>query len=199
MAPADDAGGVLPGYSRRYPLGVADRQFVVEPLQGSTVLARLTLPYTDPDDPAHFASIHNNPPGRWTEDPSIALNTYGKGRALYCAASIERFAEHGEALAGVLRALGLRTTIETDAPPCVEVSLTRQPERGRYVLSLVNFQKQFPMVPVRDVRVRVRVPEAVRRAELLPRSEPLVLSRGGDVVEFTVPAVGTLAMVALQW
>ncbi len=67
---ADRKGRAVFGdYTPAHPLGLFAPQAIAEARPGAEVLATITLPYTDPADPVHFTSIHNNPPGIATRAP----------------------------------------------------------------------------------------------------------------------------------
>jgi hypothetical protein len=83
------------------------------------------------------------------------------------------------------------------APGCVEVTLFCQPERSRYVLSLLNFQKDLPNIPIYGIEVRLRLPQPVRRIVALPSETPVDhQARNGRTV-FTVGRLDTLAIFAV--
>ena len=76
----------------------------------------------------------------------------------------------------------------------------QQTDRQRYLISLVNFQKDLPNIPVQGVRVRLRLGERrATRLLLLPEQEdwPYEAIQGG--VEFVAPTLETLAMFALEY
>jgi hypothetical protein len=71
-----------------------------------------------------------------------------------------------------LALLGLtgKGRLEMAAPECVEATLFHQPDRSRYVLSLVNFQAQLPNIPIDWLPVRLRLaPEHVKAVRLARR------------------------------
>ncbi|MBM3475035.1 MAG: hypothetical protein FJX75_17370 [Armatimonadetes bacterium] len=190
---------LLEGYTVSHPLGIPGPQLIVQMRKGAEVLGRLALPYTDPADPHRFASIHNNPPGVRTEHPAIVLNGFGEGRSIYVTTDLERLDAHRPAFLALLRSLCDRFTFEADAPKCVEFTLLHQPDRQRYLLSLVNFQRDLPNLPVHDIRVRVRLGKAIRRVVELPDERPCNWCHSADSVEVTVEPLETLRMYALEY
>lgn len=50
----------------------------------------VALPYTDPADSTNYASIHSNPPGKFTNYPAIMIREYGKGKVFWIAGAIEQ-------------------------------------------------------------------------------------------------------------
>jgi hypothetical protein len=199
MAPTDKGAGLFGDWNARYPLGIAGSQCIAEAARGAEVLATITLPYTDPDDPVHFASTHCNPAGIATPHPSVVLNRYGKGTAMWAAGAIETTDYSADALCPLIGRLARAFTVETDAPRVVEVTTFRQPDRGRFVISLVNFPRELPSVPVEGITVKLRVGEArVKGVRLLPSGMALEYAAASSVVTFKVPRLETFAMIAVE-
>lgn len=200
IAPAAGARRVFGDYTREHPPGLYSGQTILAARPGAEVLGTLALPYTDPADPHHFASIHNNPPGLWTDHPAIVLNRFGAGKAIYVAADLESVDAHRDVFVGLLRTLARPFSFEADAPKCVELTLFRQRNRRRDIISLVNFQKDLPNVPVEDVRVRIRLEgRDPKRLLLLPKETKLTFTVVEDRVQFTAPRLDTLLMLALEY
>ena len=66
--------------------------------------------------------------------------------------------EFGNTFSNLLRRLCDALTVEADAHPAVEVTMFHQPERGRDVLCLLNFQKELPNIPIEGIQLRLRLP-----------------------------------------
>ena len=75
-------------FDRKYPLPITYKIPLLN-AKNAKILAKVALPYTDPDNNREFASIHSNPPGIWTNQGGLFERTYGEGHVLYCAALIE--------------------------------------------------------------------------------------------------------------
>lgn len=206
IAPAvDSAGSISPAelfgdYSVRYPLGMPVSQVRIERLPGAVTLGELVLPYSDPADPRHFSSIHNDPPGVYTGQPAMLLNRYGEGKAIYCAFEIETFDPARAFFIRLLRLLAGPLSFEADAPKPVEMTLFDQPDRARWIISLLNFQKDLPNIPVEAVRVRVRLEgRTPRRLLVLPGETELVYEEQEGYAQFTAPRLDTFLMFALEY
>jgi hypothetical protein len=161
-----------------------------------TVLATTTRVWLA-GDPSRFSSIHSNPPWQPTDRPEVVLNRFGQGQAIYCASPLETIESLGGTVARLVRRLHGPFTFEADAPAAVELTLFHQPERHRYRLSLVNFQKDLPNIPVLDIPVRLRLPEKVIRIVALPGDRPIAHAEAEGAVRFVVPRLETLAMFAV--
>ena len=80
----------------------------------------------------------------------------------------------------------------------VELTAFHQPDRHRYVVSLVNFQKDLPNIPVEGIEVRVRLPrESIDRVTRLPDGDTIEHTTSDGVVAFRAPRLDTLAMFAI--
>jgi hypothetical protein len=197
LAPTEAGQRFFPEFDREYPAFCDGYGFTVQPNDDVNVLATTTLPWSHADS-TRFSSIHSDPPWEPTDNPEIVSHTFGKGRAIYCSTVIENFTTFDDTFLALLRDLDGAYRFEANAPKSVEVTLFHQPERGRYRLSLVNFQDHMPNIPVDKVEVRLRLPETVKRITQLPAGEPVKHSLGGDQIVFEVPRFETLSMFAID-
>jgi hypothetical protein len=197
VVPTDAGRDDLADWSAAYPAFVRGPDMTVRTHAGATVLATATLPWPAPDQRA-FSSIHSNPPWQATKRPEIIFHTFGQGRVLYSASLIEEIEGLTDSFLRLLRRLNNRFAFEMDTHPAVEATLFHQPDRSRYLSSLINFQKDLPNIPIDDIRVTLRQPASVRRIKLLPEGQTLSHHFAGDAVTFAIPRVTTLAMVAIE-
>lgn len=175
---------------------------------GAKVLATITLPFVKPDEGyaigTRFAQIWSNPPAHMPgNDPAIVVNSFGKGRAIWVAAPIEKLS--GAADSALFRHL-LYTTLpgpykfEADANPAVEITVYHQEKEQRLLVGLLNMQEQTPAVPV-DATVRVQIPGGgeAKRALRLPEQEEMAFSEAGPYVQFYIPAFDVFTMVLVEY
>jgi hypothetical protein len=199
VAPAPGSEALFEGYDALHPPALDVPLMVVRAAPGAAVLATVTLPYTDPADPHRFASIHNNPPGRPTDHPAVVRHRFGAGEALYVAGDLERLDPHREIFLAMVRSLAGSFTFAAEAPAAVEVIAMRARPQGRTLISLVNFQKDLPNIPVHDIRVSVRLDDArPKRLRLLPEGSDWPCTVSGQRLHFTAPVLETLLMFALE-
>jgi hypothetical protein len=206
IAPTSGSEPFFVQYTARHPMGLYGSQMVVEAGPGVEVLGTLVLPYTDPDDPLRYASIHNNPPGIYTGRPALVLNSFGRGKAVYASGDLEnvdpnRFLSvNREVFYNLLLSISKPFTFESNAPKPVEVTAFHQKARRRFIISLVNFQAELPNIPVSGIQVRFRLGRRRPKALLLLPDERNVSFRAeAGCVEFRVPRFQTLAMLALDY
>jgi len=203
ISPTEEKSGLFLSYSSKYPLSIFDSQLKVKSKGKAKVLATLTLPYTDPNDPNCFASIHSNPPGISTEYPAVTLNEYGKGRVLYLATDFERgkHESHQLIFINLIKQLSLKPFLfEVDAPKSVEVTVFHQEDKNRYLINLVNFQAELPNIPIEGIRMRIRLDgEKPKRLIELPEGKGLTYAVKKGYIEFILPELDVFLMLALEY
>ncbi|MDW7657982.1 MAG: hypothetical protein SCM11_12505 [Bacillota bacterium] len=176
-------------YSARYPVSAPGKQVLVTNPLGHSVLATVTLPYTDPEDRSVFASIHSNPPGRPTEYPAVILGRHGKGQVLWLSCALE--SSRQESLRGVvtrlLTQLAEPSILQSDAPACVELTLFK--DEGRYILHAVNVQETSPALPIGAFSIALNIEQAVRQVRSAPCLEPVDFEQTGQGIRFTLPGL----------
>lgn len=187
-------------YTPQSPLMLSTTQRLLTAHDGARVLGTLTLPYTNPNDGEKYASIHSNPPGIATDKPCIVANRVGKGSVIYAADAIEIQEHCADIFVRLLRTMCPKFSVESDAPACVEFTLFKQPERKRYVLSAVNFQKELPNVPVDGVTVNLALGTVQpQRTVRLPDATPMTFERDGERITIALPRLETLCMIGIEY
>jgi hypothetical protein len=184
-------------FTAQHPAFAAGIGLEVAAHPGVEVLATTTLPWPA-SDPSRFSSIHSNPPWVSTANPEVVHHRCGKGQVIYCSSPLEKVVGLGDTLAALLRDLCPAPTVEAEAPASVELTLFHQSERGRYVLSLVNFQKELPNIPVEGIEVRLRLPQSLKKVVLLPGGQQVPHQVEGEVARLVVPRLETLVVLGLE-
>ncbi|MEI8080052.1 MAG: hypothetical protein WCH61_10545, partial [bacterium] len=92
-------------------------------------LGKVVLPYFDPADGEHYASIHSNPPGRPTEFDALTVNRFGRGKCIYLYSSIlgTQHDAHQQFARSLLREQQIESDllVASNAPACVEVTVLK--------------------------------------------------------------------------
>jgi hypothetical protein len=190
-------------FDAKYPALSSGYAMEVKPHPGTNVLATTTLPWPAPNA-TKFSSIHSDPPWHATSTPEITLHAYGQGFVIYCSSLIENIATLADSFVALVRLLENGWHFEATAPVCVEVTMFHEPERQRYVLSLINFQEELlqqgrPNIPVEGIEIRLRLPERVKQVAQLPEERPIPLERRDkQLTVLRVPRLETLAMFAVR-
>jgi len=164
------------GFDAKYPMSVFSAQALARPLEGAEVLAYLAMPQTMPGEDK-FVSFHSHPPGEPTDHPSITRRRLGKGTMIWNAAPLERVGmelQKGTVVKLIKLLMQKPLWFESRALPPVEILLFDQTEKGKLLLNLVNIQERIPVIPIRDIEVKVnlRGKEALK-AESVKTGKPV--------------------------
>ncbi|MEM2939941.1 MAG: family 10 glycosylhydrolase [Thermoproteota archaeon] len=206
VAPTEEGKKLLPGVAKEYPLSIPDSQIKAEFSSKEGMMATIALPYTKPDDPSKFASIHSNPPGIYTDYPAIVCKNFGKGRILWSSASIEtyavRYMRHRSIFAHIVKYLAQKPfSFEANAPECVEITQVHKPEEKKYLINIVNFQSEIglPNIPVHDILLRLKIEGTPRRVISLPDEASIPFEYREGYAHIKIPVVETFRMLALEY
>ncbi len=200
IAPAEGKNNLFPGYSQKYPLSINGSQLIVKAKENVEILGKIVLPYTDPKDTNRSASIHSNPPGINTDYPAVVLNQFGKGKVIYVSGDLENSDLHRDTFINLIKLLSSSFSFEADAPKSVEITAFHQKDKRRFIINLINFQKELPNIPVDGIKVKVRLNNGdVKRVIVLPEKKEIDYKIKNDYAEFTVPRLETFLMLALNY
>jgi hypothetical protein len=199
IAPTPAGQTFFPEHDATYPAMDTGYTLDITARPGAGVLATTSWPWPAPAG-NQFASIHSNPPWTGSDRPEIVASRFGQGRAIYCASLVETVPGLDATFLALIRSLHDGWSWEADAPPVVEATVFHQADRRRYLVSLVNFQKDLPNVPVDGAVVRLRPGDRrVEAVRLLPSRGTVAHRQERGVVSFTVPRFETLAMLAVEY
>ena len=187
-------------YDPDYPMTVFGTQVIAENQDNHTVLATITLPYTDPRDLSKLASIHSNPPGINTGYPAIIKRKCGDGTVIWSAAPFESSEQpvHKQVFANLIRILYPIPRLETDAPHQIEFTIFEDDSTGTTQLHCINLQEQFPMIPLPGFDIKLVVPKPVRKIIRLPDKCEIPFQNCGDSVCFHVNSFDIFSMFQLE-
>ncbi|MDB6168454.1 MAG: alpha-amylase [Verrucomicrobia bacterium] len=114
--------------------------------------------------------------------------------------------------AALRRLLGGKLPVETNLPTGGRIGVMEQRRERRYVVHLLysptsvrgKFRDQpieliEDVVPLRDIRVAVRLPKKVRSARLVPEGTSLPFAQRAGVAEFIVPEFASHQMIELAY
>lgn len=181
----------------------------VRPKEGARVLARIHEPYFSRTYATYCS--HRNTPYR----PEVAAHPAAlrQGNVVFLPHRLGKlYFENGARLHRDLftRALGLiyqAPMLQVTMPSAGRVSLLHQAAEKRYVAHLLygpplqrgNCLVIEDLVPLFDVPLVVRLPQAVTRVYLVPGGSDLPLSRDGDAVRVVVPRVQCHQAVVFEY
>jgi len=164
------------------------------------VLARMCGTHFPVGDPVHYASIHSNPPGPVLPYAGLTVNAYGKGRCIYLYSGLLASVAHAQQRFGELlfkQYAPSGVLLSCDAPPCVDVTVLADAAGNHLLLNLVNYQLEFPNVPVYHITATLAL-AAGRRVIACRRIStgaalPHTPVDGG--VSITLPELETMEMI----
>ena len=179
-----------------------------EPEDGTEALAAVREAYFSRTYGA-FCSHRNTPP---RPDDAAHPAALRKGNVVFLAHRLGRLyfqlgaRVHRVLFANALALLHTAPMVATEMPSAGRLSLLHQPDHGRYVAHLLYAPALErgeclvieDMPPLFDVPLRIRVPEEIQRAFLVPSGEELELSRADGAVHVSVPKVQRHQAVAFE-
>ncbi len=179
-----------------------------EDAAGITVLANIHEPYFSRTYGAYCG--HQNTP--YQPEPAAHPAIFRHGNLIVAAHPLDRiYYAHGAKVhrtlfVNVLRLLHASPMVEAGLPSAGRVSLLHQPKLNRYVVHLLYAPPLergrcvvIEDIPVlRDIAVRLRLPEKVKSVTIIPEGREADYTQdGGETIELTVPAIeGHCAIVA---
>jgi len=166
IAPVADGDPLFGDYTRKYPYMLKDSQYSVR-LAGGKLLAEAVLPICGNSDSKNFVTAISDPPMRYTGQPSLVYNTYGNGRTIYSASTLENsgIAEIGDFFCGLIKLLAGELDINVNAPGCVHHSAVKTRD-GRILCMLFNTLDVTPPVPVEGIVIRIKTNGVTNVAKL---------------------------------
>lgn len=195
----------------------------VQPRKGASVAATIVYPLTEATG-KRFVNIMVNPPAVETDIPASVLNSFGKGKTVYFAGSIDRdylklnFPELKWLMADAVRSVSrapLRLALE--APSCVEMTAFEREKERQLVIHLVNFQPEIgrtvaygygsfetrhiiqETLPVHDLRLKVKTDTDVVSIKLQPENVELGFEIEDGFASLTIPKLQNHSMVVVEY
>ncbi len=140
--------------------------YAVSPLvvarPGVEVRGTVVLPDFPAGDPNHYASIHSDPPGVWTDHAGITVNRYGKGKCVYLYSGLLAERNHSQQTFGrklIAEFAPEFVAASRNLPSSAEVTLLKSGDGRTLLLGIVNYQEELPNIPLIDLEISIRVPE----------------------------------------
>ena len=167
------------------------------------VHAYVNLPDYPVNDPEHYVSIHSNPPGKNTSFAAMTEHTYGKGVCFWFhsnALGIDRHSHREFARSFFARHLEPFVIHAENLHVSTEITLLRSTEHDARLLGIVNYQDELPNIPLRDVRLTIRMPggRAVKRMIRASDGKEQEFHMENDSLSFAIPRLGYGEIFELQ-
>ena len=167
--------------------------------RGAEVIGLVTEPMFDPDD-SRYASIHSNPPGVATRFAGLTVHSFGKGRCIYLSSpvlSLQQDAQQGFCAWLFATYAPAPMVRETNAPAAVEITVLRSTARNAYLVGFVNYQRELPNIPVRDLYAVLKLPGVGLPGPCTRVSDGarLITGPSWDTLRVEVPLLETIEMI----
>jgi hypothetical protein len=146
-----------------------------------------------------------------TNIPGIIANSFGKGRCLTIpwriGAHYHAFSTHAHPIllqSALTDLLTLKKSLETNAPPLVEIHLHRQVTTGDMLLNLVNlsgqsFRATHAPVEIGDIEISIRCPQPPARIISLQTGDNLVFeTTAQNFIRFILPGLSLFESILIQ-
>ena len=167
-------------------------------IDDAEILATITLPYINKNDPDAFASIHSNPPGTPTDYPGLVIKNYGKGKVIWSAAGIEAktIKAYREILVNLLNYAGLgELSVTANASPNVEIIAFKNPNSitlsAVYITDDEDTEIQSPF----EIRLKCCGAKSVK---LLPTNEEIPFIQNGEFITFKTRELNIFDMYEIR-
>ncbi len=124
------------------------------------VQGKVTLPDFPINNPEKYASIHSNPPGITTTYDGLTENVFGKGQCIYLYSSLLALGNDSQQQFGrqLLSRLPRTITTSQNLPKSAEIMILKSTTGNALILTIVNYQDELPNIPLRDLKLSVRLP-----------------------------------------
>ncbi|MCM8900060.1 alpha-L-fucosidase [Caldicoprobacter algeriensis] len=199
----DNGNFLISNTNVNYPLTIFGYQLKMSGASKEQILATITLPYTNPSESGQFASIHSNPPGINTEYPSVIYGSYGRGKVIWVAAPLEAAQQepHRQVFVNMIRELATEPfAFQADGPGVAEITLFHKEEENRFLVSVVNIQEGFHILPVYNMTVRIRLDNKKPvRVVMLPSKKEIKFDVKNGYVEFKIDKLDIFKMFAVDY
>jgi hypothetical protein len=145
-----------------------------------------------------------------SRDPAVVVHRFGQGEAIYSTGDLGRalrtyhMAEHLRLISNAVRRMAPSPVVIENGTRSMDITLRSQQQGRRLLLHLINFtgEMQRPIqrvIPLEDLRIRIRTKGEVKRIFTLRRPQTLSASKSGEAgVEFVLPRLEEYEVIVLE-
>lgn len=201
LSPTEGFEDVFEGFNFEYPLPFNGKLPIVERLKDCTIAATITLPFLSPN-PELFASIHSNPPGTPTNQPGVAIKSFGEGSVIWSAAPIENecIGDYKKILLNLIKkVIHEPFRIWTNAPKMVELITFEAPDEQCIRISLVHLNDDETALVQPSYTVSYITNSRVVGVTLLPENRSVAFKQVNCVVTFQTESFVIMAMYQINY
>jgi hypothetical protein len=173
---------------------------LVKAHRDTEIRSLLTFPDFPAFDPEQFASIHSNPPSaRKSVFPAVTLHNYGSGQVLWLAAPIAVRRNHTqiEFLKKIYREHVSRFIIHSEnLPEMAEVTLLKN--KNETLLTVVNLQDDFPVIPLGDVKLEISWAEKPSKLTRVSDRKEIPVNWNDGILKIDIPGLHFGEFILIQ-
>lgn len=207
------ATALTPGVVVKSPIVILGGAFEIKPTTARVLAERRASYFNRTWE--HYCSHQHAPDAPGRASPAAVL---GKGIAYFAHNLFSSYRTYGQPLfrdffaAALHHLLDGKLPVETNLPSTARINVLEQRAERRYVAHLLfavtsnrgsfrgqNVEIIEDLVPLRDIRVRLRLPRKVKTVRLVPDGGALAFTTHADGIEFTVPEFTAHQMVELGY
>ena len=157
IAPVTENREIFASHTRKYPHMINESMVKVKASGSGASIATVTLPVSDVKNHLVFSSAISNPPVNYTDSPAIYENSFGSGKVIYAAGSVEGDAHPDNAalFAALVKHLLGEASVTLNAPECVDFTVYKH-DTGLTV-NLLNSQTVYPPIKIGELSLSVNV------------------------------------------
>ena len=190
------------GYCEEYPLMLMGQQALIEASDGAEVLGKLVLPCGDFSELEHFGCGNSNPPVIQTSKPAIVSNKFGKGKVIYCAGLLEQqpYSKPKRFWISLISDLLTNPVWISNAPKDIEIMLFYDDMENHYIISVLNYQKTTPPIPVQNIEIQFK-PHYAQSGTLLSVDDDESVEFDyidNGYIKFTIPELNMFKMYVFK-
>ncbi|MBE6550060.1 MAG: hypothetical protein E7670_06490 [Ruminococcaceae bacterium] len=206
LAPTKEGEDLFDFFTVKYPLPMSSTAPMIKTWnKDAKILAYLTLPYIDENDPSRYSSIHSNPPCHIpTKTPALLEVKYGKGTVVWCAGTYEYDKRdcYNNFTTSIIRRYFPESeqSVITTAPRQVEICAYRL--KDGYQLNFVDQLYTDEELIVRDFEVGVKMSEEeaknIEGVYVRPNGESLTYRYENGYLKFSIESLLLFRMVEIK-
>lgn len=201
ITPTAQGQPYAPQYGKDYPMSIGSTQLKVKASEQAVVLGKMVLPYTLPQDKSRFVSIHTNPPGIPTDNPSIVIHSYGQGKVVYVSCELENEESHEPVFVNLIQSLIKNgTVLKSDAPKSVEITVFHQEENKRFIVNFLNYQQQLPNIPISQIDTTFNTGSLnIKSVKQIPNGNEIPFKASEKGIKFMIKDLKNFVMLTMDY
>ena len=204
MAPTAEGQSLFGQFTEKYPVMFTDPAITVEKISDrAEIFATVTYPFTDKRNIHRYSSAISNPPAEATDLPALVYHPFGQGGCLYSAMPFENSALtcNFDLFSGVIVWLAEKKgglQFQSEESEYLEHVVRHNPAKKHYTVSLLNYQNVKQPVPLRDVKVSLRM-DVVPQKIFSCLGREVSFEKRGDRIELRLQQLDLYDVITIEY